>query len=83
MYNLTVFDFFCVHRFSAYLFGGDLHAHVPAGHHDGVGLEEDLVVVADPFLVLDLGDDLRTVETGGIGGGEGRILGGRLTTTNS
>mmetsp|Transcript_3464 Transcript_3464/g.15235 ORF Transcript_3464/g.15235 Transcript_3464/m.15235 type:complete len:408 (+) Transcript_3464:532-1755(+) len=40
------------------LLGGDLHAEVAAGHHDAVGVLEDIVEVAHALLVLDLGDDL-------------------------
>ncbi len=40
------------------LCGGDLHAEVPARHHDAVHLLENLVVVVEPLLVLDLGDEL-------------------------
>lgn len=44
---------------SSHLLGGDFHAHVTTGNHDGVSLFEDCVVVLDPFLVLNFGDDLR------------------------
>ena len=43
------------------LLGGDLHAEVPAGHHDAVRLGENVVVVVEPLLVLNLGDDLSEV----------------------
>jgi len=34
------------------LLGRDLHAQIPAGHHDAVGLHQDLLVVVQAFLVL-------------------------------
>ena len=37
----------------------DLRAKVAAGDHDDIRLVDDGVDVADGFLVLDLGDDLR------------------------
>lgn len=40
------------------LLGGDLHAQVSSGNHDGITLLHDLIKVLDAFLVLDLGDDL-------------------------
>lgn len=45
------------------LLGGDFHPHVPASHHDGVGLLEDFVVVADALLVLDFRDNLKDKTT--------------------
>lgn len=39
------------------LLGGDLHAQVAAGNHDGVALLQDLVKVLDALLVLHLADD--------------------------
>mmetsp|Transcript_10421 Transcript_10421/g.47024 ORF Transcript_10421/g.47024 Transcript_10421/m.47024 type:complete len:350 (+) Transcript_10421:2139-3188(+) len=46
-----------------YSLQGDLHAEVAAGHHDAVGVLEDVVKVCDALLVLDLGDDLDLVTT--------------------
>jgi len=34
------------------LLGRDLHAQVPARHHDAVGIHQDLLVVVQAFLVL-------------------------------
>mmetsp|Transcript_3461 Transcript_3461/g.15219 ORF Transcript_3461/g.15219 Transcript_3461/m.15219 type:complete len:408 (+) Transcript_3461:529-1752(+) len=45
------------------LLGGDLHAEVAAGHHDAVGVLEDVVEILHTGAVLDLGDDLDLVTT--------------------
>ncbi len=35
----------------------NLNPHVTPGHHDAIGLRDDLVDVVDSLLVLNLGDD--------------------------
>ena len=71
------------------LLGGDLHAQVSAGNHDGIALLHDLIKVLDPLLVLDLGDDLylssfgaqhlyTKQESGGEGGGGGLHSSGQV-----
>lgn len=41
-----------------YLFNGELHAEVPAGDHDAVGVLDDLVDVLNGLVVLDLADEV-------------------------
>ena len=38
-----------------HLLGGNFHAQVATGHHDAVGLHQDIVVVVQAFLVLGRG----------------------------
>jgi hypothetical protein len=40
------------------LLGRDLHAHITTGYHNCIGALQDSIIILDPFLVLNLGNDL-------------------------